>query len=156
MATVVESPEDGRRTTPAGHTTLGTCTGHKFNSPAQIRSLFHTAIILPMPAKMDQPTSATDSQTAPRDANLAGVAPKAIIKNVDMTEEMQQESVDIASAALEKYNIEKDIAAQIKKEFDRRHGPTWHVVVGKNFGSYVTHGMSSLPFPRPSRPRTRR
>ena len=102
-----------------------------------------------MPAKMDQPTSATDSQTAPRDANLAGVAPKAIIKNVDMSEEMQQESVDIASAALEKYNIEKDIAAQIKKEFDRRHGPTWHVVVGKNFGSYVTHGMSSLPFSTP-------
>ncbi|KAG6812750.1 Dynein light chain 1, cytoplasmic [Tricholoma furcatifolium] len=65
--------------------------------------------------------------------------PKAIIKNVDMSEEMQQESVDITSSALEKYTIEKDIAAHIKKEFDRRHGPTWHVVVGKNFGSYVTH-----------------
>ncbi|KAH8081338.1 dynein light chain type 1-domain-containing protein [Cristinia sonorae] len=64
---------------------------------------------------------------------------KAVIKNVDMSEEMQQEAVDIASAALEKYNIEKDIAAQIKKEFDKRFGPTWHVVVGKNFGSYVTH-----------------
>jgi dynein light chain LC8-type len=57
-----------------------------------------------------------------------------------MTEEMQQDSVDIATAALEKYHIEKDIAAQIKKEFDRRFGTTWHVVVGKNFGSYVTHG----------------
>ena len=68
--------------------------------------------------------------------------PKAVIKNVDMSEEMQQEAVDVASAALEKYNIEKDIAAQIKKEFDKRHGPTWHVVVGKNFGSYVTHGAS--------------
>ena len=70
--------------------------------------------------------------------------PKAVIKNVDMSEEMQQEAVDVASAALEKYNIEKDIAAQIKKEFDKRHGPTWHVVVGKNFGSYVTHGECSL------------
>jgi len=64
---------------------------------------------------------------------------KAIIKNADMTDEMQQDSVDIASAALEKYNIEKDIAANIKKEFDKKYGPTWHVVVGKNFGSYVTH-----------------
>ncbi|KAF8202538.1 outer dynein arm light chain 8 [Pholiota molesta] len=88
-----------------------------------------------MPAKMDAP-SATETISA---VALTGAAPKAIIKNVDMSEEMQQESVDIASAALEKYNIEKDIAAQIKKEFDRRHGPTWHVVVGKNFGSYVTH-----------------
>jgi len=70
---------------------------------------------------------------------MGGGGPKAIIKNVDMSEEMQQESVDIASAALEKYSVEKDIAAQIKKEFDRKFGPTWHVVVGKNFGSYVTH-----------------
>ena len=22
---------------------------------------------------------------------------------------------------------------------DKKHGPTWHVVVGRNFGSYVTH-----------------
>ncbi|KAH7913036.1 outer dynein arm light chain 8 [Hygrophoropsis aurantiaca] len=83
-------------------------------------------------------SSSTDTASSPKENNGAN-GPKAIIKNVDMSEEMQQESVDIASAALEKYNIEKDIAAQIKKEFDRRHGPTWHVVVGKNFGSYVTH-----------------
>jgi dynein light chain LC8-type len=98
-----------------------------------------------MAEKHDAPTSSTDiAQAPPKDNNLTGVAPKAIIKNVDMSEEMQQDSVDIASAALEKYNIEKDIAAQIKKEFDRKHGPTWHVVVGKNFGSYVTHGKSSF------------
>lgn len=29
--------------------------------------------------------------------------------------------------------------ADIKKEFDKKYGPTWHVVVGRNFGSYVTH-----------------
>jgi len=93
-----------------------------------------------MAEKHDTPTSSLDiGQALPKDASLTGIAPKAIIKNVDMSEEMQQDSVDIASAALEKYNIEKDIAAQIKKEFDRKHGPTWHVVVGKNFGSYVTH-----------------
>lgn len=92
---------------------------------------------------MDAPTSSstdTGSGSVPKNAASEGATPKAIIKNVDMSEEMQQESVDIASAALEKYNIEKDIAAFIKKEFDRKHGPTWHVVVGKNFGSYVTHG----------------
>jgi len=93
-----------------------------------------------MAEKLDAPTSSsTDTGSSPKGPSDGASAPKAIIKNVDMSEEMQQESVDIASAALEKYNIEKDIAAQIKKEFDRRHGPTWHVVVGKNFGSYVTH-----------------
>merc|ERR1711934_369366 len=36
---------------------------------------------------------------------------KAVIKNADMSEEMQQDAVDCATQALEKYNIEKDIAA---------------------------------------------
>lgn len=56
---------------------------------------------------------------------------------------------------MEKFNIEKvgwtksccdqgwltrqDIAAYVKQEFDRRFGTTWHVIVGRNFGSYVTH-----------------
>uniref|UniRef100_A0A0W0GA20 Dynein light chain n=1 Tax=Moniliophthora roreri TaxID=221103 RepID=A0A0W0GA20_MONRR len=79
-----------------------------------------------MAEKLDAPTSSSDGSGVRGPTDGAG-APKAIIKNVDMSEEMQQESVDIASAALEKYNIEKDIAAQIKKEFDRRHGPTWHL-----------------------------
>ena len=64
---------------------------------------------------------------------------KAVIKNADMSEEMQQDAVDCATQALEKYNIEKDIAAYIKKEFDKKYNPTWHCIVGRNFGSYVTH-----------------
>ena len=77
---------------------------------------------------------------------------KAVIKNADMSEEMQQvenlhqaawhvsqDAVDCATSALEKYNIEKDIAAHIKKEMDKKHNPTWHCIVGRNFGSYVTH-----------------
>ncbi|XP_041501415.1 dynein light chain 1, cytoplasmic-like [Microtus oregoni] len=63
---------------------------------------------------------------------------KAVIKNADMSEEMQQDSVECATQALE-YNIEKNIAAHIKKEFDRKYNPTRHCTVGRNFGSYVTH-----------------
>ncbi len=40
---------------------------------------------------------------------------KAVIKNADMSEDMQQDAVDCATQAMEKYNIEKDIAAFIKK-----------------------------------------
>lgn len=35
--------------------------------------------------------------------------------------------------------MERDIAGSIKKQLDVKYGNTWHVVVGKNFGSYVTH-----------------
>lgn len=79
---------------------------------------------------------------------------KAIIKNADMAEDMQQDAVDCATQALEKFNIEKDIAAYIKREvkmrtclfdvfsplqFDKKYNPTWHCIVGRSFGSYVTH-----------------
>nr|XP_033478684.1 dynein light chain 2, cytoplasmic-like [Epinephelus lanceolatus] len=64
---------------------------------------------------------------------------KAVIKNADMSEEMQQDAVDCAMQAMDKYNTEKDIAAFVKKEFDKKYNPTWHCIVGRNFGSYVTH-----------------
>merc|ERR1712047_147058 len=64
---------------------------------------------------------------------------KAVIKNADMAEDMQQDAIECATQAMEKFNIEKDIAAFIKKEFDKKYNPTWHAIVGRNFGSYVTH-----------------
>lgn len=62
------------------------------------------------------------------DANVLAFAPPT-----------QQDAIDVAQQALEKYTVEKDIAAYIKKEFDKKHNPTWHCIVGRNFGSYVTH-----------------
>ncbi|WWC90999.1 uncharacterized protein L201_005938 [Kwoniella dendrophila CBS 6074] len=71
--------------------------------------------------------------------SLRGQNLNAVIKSVDMSEEMQQKAVDIVVLSLEKYDLEKDMAMYIKKEFDRLYGVTWHCVVGKNFGSFVTH-----------------
>jgi dynein light chain LC8-type len=38
---------------------------------------------------------------------MSGEQRKAVIKNADMDEKMQQDAVDIASRALAEYNIEK-------------------------------------------------
>lgn len=64
---------------------------------------------------------------------------KAVIRAADMTEDLQQDAVDTAIQALEKFTIEKEIAAYIKKEFDKRYSPTWHCIVGRNYGSFVTY-----------------
>ncbi|XP_017389971.1 dynein light chain 1, cytoplasmic-like [Cebus imitator] len=64
---------------------------------------------------------------------------KAVIKNADMWELEQQDSVECATRALDPYNIEKDIAAHFRKEFDKKYNPIWHCIVGRNFCSYVTH-----------------
>jgi len=66
-------------------------------------------------------------------------AQKTSTITADMEEEMQQEAIECAKEATEKHNVEKDIAEHIKREFDSKHGPTWHCIVGERFGSHVTH-----------------
>lgn len=61
------------------------------------------------------------------------------IKSADMSEDMQRQAVEVAEEAMSKFQVEKDIAQYIKKEFDSRAGATWHCIVGRNFGSFVTH-----------------
>ncbi|KAG6393404.1 hypothetical protein SASPL_147645 [Salvia splendens] len=51
-----------------------------------------------------------------------------------MKEDIQKEAIDIAIGAFEKFSVEKDVAEHIKKTFDKKYGPTWHCIVGKNFG----------------------
>ncbi|XP_036099702.1 dynein light chain 1, cytoplasmic-like [Molossus molossus] len=53
-----------------------------------------------------------------------------------LLEEMQQDSMESASQALEKYNIEQDIAAHIKKGLTRCTTPPG--ILGRNFSSYIT------------------
>ena len=70
----------------------------------------------------------------------------ATIKATDMNEQqMIEDAVDCSAQALEKFEEDKntEIAGFIKKEFDRRYQPTWHCVVGKNFGGYVTHELTN-------------
>ncbi|CAM0880700.1 unnamed protein product [Alopecurus aequalis] len=94
------------------------------------------------PADADRrPTavSATAALGSPPPAAPSPTAHKIQLKSADMKEEMQKEAFEISRVAFEKHSMEKDIAEYIKKEFDKNHGPTWHCIVGRNFGSYVTH-----------------
>lgn len=75
--------------------------------------------------------------------------PEENFKLVDMTDEMKTQAYRIAQKALQKYSIEKDIAQYIKSEFDKivfavsnflkQYGQHWHCIVGRSFGSFVTH-----------------
>jgi dynein light chain LC8-type len=63
---------------------------------------------------------------------------KVTIKSVDMADDMHAEALELAAQAMEKFHFEKDMAAFIKKEFDKKYNPTWHCIVGRNFGCYVS------------------
>lgn len=100
-----------------------------------------------VPASTTAPTSQRSAQ------NIIGDDVR--VKHEDMNEKLREDVIEIAKKALMKTSTinqelnkngkgnksksEKDIAAQIKTELDKIHGPTWHVIVGRSFGSYVTH-----------------
>jgi dynein light chain LC8-type len=39
-----------------------------------------------------------------------------------------------------------DVVQALKSQFDAAWGPSWHVVIGKNFGSRVTHEARKMTF----------
>ncbi|CAH8475445.1 unnamed protein product [Schistosoma haematobium] len=69
---------------------------------------------------------------------------KAVIKNTNMSTKMQEDAIDVTSDALDKYELEMHIAEHVKKEFDIKYNPIWHCIVGRNFGSYVTHETNNF------------
>ncbi len=59
--------------------------------------------------------------------------------NADMSPEMIQDAREFANTAFESETQERAIATYIKREFEKKHHGLWHCIVGKNFGSFVTH-----------------
>lgn len=64
---------------------------------------------------------------------------KPNIKLSDISDDMRNSAVEIAIKAIEAHVTEKDIALQIKREFDKKHSPTWQCIVGRQFGAEVQH-----------------
>ncbi|GHJ88240.1 hypothetical protein NliqN6_4642 [Naganishia liquefaciens] len=86
-----------------------------------------------MSAPSQDPTTGSTNPDAPAQPH------KAVIKSIDMDKPMEEKAIELAHEALEKFTMEKDMAEYLKREFDRLYQTTWHCVVGKNFGSFVTH-----------------
>ncbi|KAK5840833.1 hypothetical protein PVK06_009738 [Gossypium arboreum] len=65
------------------------------------------------------------------------------LRSADMPLAMQERAIRRARALVDANNpgITKptQVAMCLKKEFDALYGPAWHCIVGKSFGSFVTH-----------------
>ena len=71
---------------------------------------------------------------------------RPLVKSTDMPDVLQAAAIAATARARAQANEEgakKDLhnlmARYIKKEFDANYGGCWHCVVGRNFGSLVTH-----------------
>ena len=71
---------------------------------------------------------------------------KLHVKVVDMDKAMQDSAVASIKEAFENIKEERFIANKVRDDFDKLYGPSWNVVVGKNFGSHVVHQTKSYLF----------
>ncbi|CAH6719612.1 dynein light chain 1, cytoplasmic [[Candida] jaroonii] len=69
-----------------------------------------------------------------------------ILRASDISDDLQTKIYELSQDAIANYKIEKDIATYLKKELDQLFGPTWHVIVGESFGSYVTHDQGFFTY----------
>jgi dynein light chain LC8-type len=76
-----------------------------------------------------------------RKTKMTAIGTEAVIKISAVSPDVEQDCVDCASYALfEKKLTEQTAIAQfIKRELDRKYGSVWHVIVGRDFASYVSH-----------------
>ena len=65
------------------------------------------------------------------------------VQAADMPVHMQKAAVQSANHAIKVFTTEKHIAESIKQDFDQLYQPTWHCIVGRNWGSCVTHSKAS-------------
>ncbi|DAZ96011.1 TPA: hypothetical protein N0F65_008990 [Lagenidium giganteum] len=68
---------------------------------------------------------------------------------MDSSKELEEFIINSATNALKAlYKGEKshftEVAQQIKKELEENQPGAWHVVVGKSFGSFVTHEVKKM------------
>uniref|UniRef100_A0AC35ERD5 Dynein light chain n=1 Tax=Panagrolaimus sp. PS1159 TaxID=55785 RepID=A0AC35ERD5_9BILA len=61
-----------------------------------------------------------------------------IIKQTNMNIDEQKQVVEISNMALDTCGIENEIATGIKTKLDEITGETWHVIIGRNFGSHIS------------------
>merc|ERR1712139_165915 len=62
-----------------------------------------------------------------------------VIKAIDMAQDMATSCIGFATAAVDQFGMEREMAAHIKKEMDKKWYPTWQCFVGRNFKCSITH-----------------
>ncbi|KAJ4950576.1 hypothetical protein NE237_027408 [Protea cynaroides] len=88
----------------------------------------------PWPPEVKLAATAVELNVRPRSADMPA----------DMQERAYRYSRALVDAATDKRPNLTHVALSLKKEFDASYGPAWHCVVGKSFGSFVTHSLGGF------------
>ncbi len=67
----------------------------------------------------------------------------AVIKGCDMDEELKLDVISTTLDYMNKCFTDQEIASKLKAKYDEEQKPTWQCIVGRHFGSVVTHEMKN-------------
>ncbi|XP_065871570.1 uncharacterized protein [Euphorbia lathyris] len=84
----------------------------------------------------------------PNQAKLAAIAVdlNVRLRSAEMPTAMQERAFRCTRSVLDNKLNPTQIAMSLKKEFDSVYGPAWHCIVGKSFGSFVTHSSGGFVY----------
>ncbi|MQL96923.1 hypothetical protein Taro_029606 [Colocasia esculenta] len=107
---------------------------------------------LPLPPPPRPPRRALPLWSS-SDVKLAAVAAGLRVRPraADMPPSVQERAFRVARSLVEaapsrrRPNLTR-LALALKKEFDGSYGPAWHCVVGRSFGSYLTHSPGGFVY----------
>ena len=66
-------------------------------------------------------------------------AKTVVVKIQEMPTDMLEFVIHKALWGIDKFNSEKEFASYMRLELDETYQPTWHCIVGKNYGSDIVH-----------------
>lgn len=87
------------------------------------------------------------SQGNPEQQQKVPIPATVQIRTVFMDEAKQSKAVELAREACANEKMSqspREIAGHIKNHFDALYGPAWHCIVGRSYGSFVTHGIVTV------------
>ena len=95
------------------------------------------------PTDAEAATGTKSAQPSAIEDDTDEAVSQAILKQSEMSEQMQAAAIEVAAKAVAKGGWDNEIAARIKKEMDKKFQSlsrgAWHCIVGPDFGSYVSH-----------------
>ena len=66
------------------------------------------------------------------------------VKCSEQSERQTDAARTVFAEAVALHTSDSDIAAHVKRHFDRTFGTGWNCVVGRSFGTFVTHDLASF------------
>ena len=81
-----------------------------------------------------------------RDINADAVELKADVRECKLSGRIREQVIELARQGIDQSSVQTGIAKFIKTQLDKEFNPSWHVVVGREFGMALSHADDNVMY----------